>query len=323
MDTTRTLAIVGALADSSRLLLLNALLDRPHYVEELAQRLEIAPSTVSFHLKKLGAAGLVSKTRDQYYTVYSANRDTLNITLMEIVSVSGIKRGIQEERIQHYESRVIKSLFENGRLRRLPVQKKKRRIVLEELASMFEYGRTYGEEEVDRIISEKYDDYCVIRREFIEERLLTRENQIYWVIAEGLEAGRQIDETRRQNREGTVDERTVLKQRYKDNPPPAGIYQITNKANGKIFIGKGINVRGILNGQQAQLKWGSHRNRDLQQDWNHYGGEQFTFEVVDYLPPVNDPHQDLRADLAALEQLWLAKLEPYGEKGYNAISGKK
>lgn len=120
-----------------------------------------------------------------------------------------------------------------------------------------------------------------------------------------------------------MDERAVLKRRYKENPPPAGIFRITNKVNGKTLIGKGANVCGILNGQRAQLKWGSHRNQMLQQDWNRFGPEQFTFEVLDYLQPTKDPQQDLRTDLAALEQLWLAKLQPYGEKGYNSIpSGK-
>jgi hypothetical protein len=108
------------------------------------------------------------------------------------------------------------------------------------------------------------------------------------------------------------------KRRYKENPPPAGIYKITNKANGKVFIGKGINVRGILNGQQTQLKWGSHRNQALQEDWNRFGAEHFEFEVLDSLQPTGNEHEDLRADLAALEQLWLVKLQPYGERGYNS-----
>ena len=115
-----------------------------------------------------------------------------------------------------------------------------------------------------------------------------------------------------------MNERAALKRQYKENPPPAGIYRITNKANGKILIGRGVNVQGKLNGQQAQLKWGSHRDRALQEDWNHYGPQQFAFEILDYLPPARDPQQDLRTDLEELERLWLAKLRPYGEKGYNS-----
>jgi hypothetical protein len=113
-----------------------------------------------------------------------------------------------------------------------------------------------------------------------------------------------------------------LKRAYKDNPPLAGIFQVSNTANGKVFLGKGINVRGILNSQQAQLQFGSHRNRDLQQDYNRFGAEKFTFEIVDQLNPSDKTPQQLQEDLATLEELWLEKLQPYGERGYHALSSK-
>jgi hypothetical protein len=114
-----------------------------------------------------------------------------------------------------------------------------------------------------------------------------------------------------------MDERSALKRRYKENPPPAGVYRITNKGNGKIFIGKGMNVQGKMNGQMLQLKWGSHPNKALQEDWKRFGAEEFVFEVLDYLEPAKAPNIDPNADLSTLEQLWLTKLQPYGERGYN------
>ncbi|WP_437961212.1 ArsR family transcriptional regulator [Sorangium sp. So ce119] len=44
--------MLEALADASRLQVVNALLERPHCAEELAERLGRAPSTVSFHLRE-------------------------------------------------------------------------------------------------------------------------------------------------------------------------------------------------------------------------------------------------------------------------------
>ena len=114
-----------------------------------------------------------------------------------------------------------------------------------------------------------------------------------------------------------MSERTDMKRSYKENPPPAGIYRITNRVNGKVFIGKGMNVQGKLNGQIAQLKWGSHPNRALQEDWNQLGGDQFDSEVIDHLQMLSDQPGSLASELAALEQLWLDKLKPYGERGYN------
>jgi hypothetical protein len=111
--------------------------------------------------------------------------------------------------------------------------------------------------------------------------------------------------------------KSALKRTYKDNPPAAGVFQITNTQNGKIFIGKGMNVHGILNSQQAQLKFGFHRNADLQQDYNRHGMEKFDFKVLDQLEMSNKTSQEMQEDLAALEILWLEKLQPYGERGYH------
>ncbi len=52
-----------ALADKSRILMVNALLEKPHCAEELAERLRLAPSTISFHLRRLEEAGLVTKSK--------------------------------------------------------------------------------------------------------------------------------------------------------------------------------------------------------------------------------------------------------------------
>jgi hypothetical protein len=119
------------------------------------------------------------------------------------------------------------------------------------------------------------------------------------------------------NRGEKMDRRREIIREYKDNPPPAGIFRITNTANGKMLVGKGINVQGKINSNVAQLKFGGHRNRELQEDWNRYGAEKFSCEILDCLK--EDPvHPERQADeLTALEELWLDKLQPYGEKGYN------
>jgi hypothetical protein len=118
-------------------------------------------------------------------------------------------------------------------------------------------------------------------------------------------------------------DKSALKRAYKDNPPAAGIFQITNTQNGKIFIGKGMNVHGILNSQQAQLQFGSHKNPDLQQDYNRYGVEKFDFKVLDQLEMSNKTSQEMQEDLSALESLWLEKLQPYRERGYHKAPSAK
>lgn len=182
MDISKSIEIMKSLADTSRLRVLNSLMGKPHYVEELAHRLDLAPSTVSFHLKKLESAGLVNEQKEQYYIVYRANENILNLTLKELTSFENIEKFVQDERIRNYRNKVIKTFFKNKRLYKLPVQRKKRMIILDEYAEKFKKGKKYSEEEVNEIIKQSFDDYCTIRRLLIEEKMMRREKQTYWII---------------------------------------------------------------------------------------------------------------------------------------------
>src|SRR6185295_9448742 len=108
-----------------------------------------------------------------------------------------------------------------------------------------------------------------------------------------------------------------LKREYKENHAPMGIYQIRNTANEKVLIGSSLNLPGLFNRDKLQLNSGSHPNRTLQSEWKEFGSDSFAFEVLDELSATEGPRHDYRADLAFLEELWLDKLQPYGERGYN------
>ncbi len=317
MNLARSLLIVKALADPSRLRIVNALAGKDHYVEELAERVKLAVSTVSFHLKKLEKAGLVHKRKEQYYVVYTLNQEVLKMRLADLLTVSDDEQQRQQVRLQQYRAKILRTFFRKGKLLQLPVQKKKRRIVLEEIAKDFQAKQIYDQQEINAIIAKRYPDYCTIRREFIEGQIMSRENQQYRLTAEEAKPAPQIQKPPMiQQAAPTPTQREALKRAYQQNPPRAGIFKITNQTNGKILIGKGLNVAGILNSQQSQLKWGTHKNQLLQEDWNKYGAQQFNVEVLDTLE-ADDDFQLLRQDLAALEELWLNKLQPYGENGYH------
>ncbi len=108
--------------------------------------------------------------------------------------------------------------------------------------------------------------------------------------------------------------------KYKQTALAMGIYQIKNLKNGKIFIGSAKDLRGRINSNKFQLKNGSHPNKEMQRDYNEAGEEGFSFDVLDYLKPKDDLNYDYTDELRVLEEMWLDKLQPYGEKGYN---GKK
>jgi predicted transcriptional regulator len=181
MKFKESMNIIKSLADSSRLSVLNALQEKPQCLEELAERLNLASSTVSFHLKKLEKAGIVSKEKHQYYVVFSVNRKLLDISVKELVMIEDIEKAIQEERLEQYRQKILKTFFHKGKLQQMPVQHKKRYVILQEFAGKFEKDRKYSEVEVNEIIKKTYADYCLIRREMIEERLMERQGQTYWL----------------------------------------------------------------------------------------------------------------------------------------------
>lgn len=117
-------------------------------------------------------------------------------------------------------------------------------------------------------------------------------------------------------------DKEALKKQYKENPYPMGVYKIENKVNGKIFIGSARNLNARINRHKGELKFGGDNVKPLQEDYIKYGEENFSFEIIDTLKPVEDPEYNYKEDLEVLEQMWLEKLQPYGDKGYN-IPGKK
>ncbi|WP_055669851.1 metalloregulator ArsR/SmtB family transcription factor [Desnuesiella massiliensis] len=174
--------IFKCLADKSRLLIINNLMESPMYVELLSERLNLAPSTISFHLKKLEEVKLVYSVKEQYYVVYHLNDDILSLSLKDLINVGEREKDIQVEREEQYKDSVIAAFFQYGKLKSIPVQQKKRKIVLEEIAKKFETGKSYAEREVNIIIADFHDDFCTIRREMVAFNILKRENSIYTLV---------------------------------------------------------------------------------------------------------------------------------------------
>src|SRR6266702_169742 len=92
-------------------------------------------------------------------------------------------------------------------------------------------------------------------------------------------------------------------------PRTSGIYKITCTVTGKFYIGSAINLRMRQQTHWNTLTQGVHHNRHLQNAWNKYGLDAFTFEVLELvlLPEM----------LTAREQYFLDTLNPFGKRGFN------
>ena len=114
-----------------------------------------------------------------------------------------------------------------------------------------------------------------------------------------------------------TDPKRELKRQYKERVKTAGVFQVKNTANGRVLLGSSLNLDGPLNGHRFMLTIGTHRNEALQKDWNTYGAEKFVFEILEVAKVKDDPHFDLADELTLLEEIWVEKLQPFGERGYN------
>jgi len=76
MDTTTAVRVLGALAQESRLEVFRILVRKGPAgmaAGELSDYLGLPPATMSFHLKELSQAGLISSRRESRSIIYSAN----------------------------------------------------------------------------------------------------------------------------------------------------------------------------------------------------------------------------------------------------------
>ena len=181
MTETEAIKLFKCLADKSRLQILKSLSLEDMYVERLAERLGLTPATISFHLKKLADAGAVTSYRNQYYVMYALRKEIFLSRILDIIQEESDEAAIQARRDEEYRQRVIDSFFEYGKLKSIPAQRKKERIILEEIAKAFETGRVYTEREVNIIIADFHDDFCTIRRDMVAEKIMARENGKYWL----------------------------------------------------------------------------------------------------------------------------------------------
>ena len=182
MSEADAIKLFKCLADKSRLQILKSLTIENMDVERLAGRLDLTPATISFHLKKLSDAGAVRSYKSQYYTMYSLCKDVFLERIIDIISEQSDEAALQQQRDADYRKRVIDAFFEYGKLKSIPAQRKKERIILEEIAKAFEPDRIYTEREVNIIIADFHDDFCTIRRDMIGEKIMDRENGNYWLV---------------------------------------------------------------------------------------------------------------------------------------------
>lgn len=174
------LSYLKTLADLSRLRMLGALATQERTVEELAELLDLKAPTVSHHLARLRALGLV-ETRAEGVTrwnrLHVAGLERLAKLLATPAVVATLAADVEGAT---WERKTLRDYLDGDRLKEIPAQLKKRQVIVRWLADQFEWERDYSEAEVNETLKRRYPDSATLRRELIGERLLARDHGRYW-----------------------------------------------------------------------------------------------------------------------------------------------
>ena len=165
-----------ALADANRLRVIGLLAHRPHTVDEVATVLDLKPSTVSHHLSKLAAAGLVSVEAQGHYHEYSLRLEALHDRARTLGSAEGLRRLAPIDGVEDPFDRKVLATFLNeaGRVEQFPMKRKKLDVILRYALKLFEDEGTWDEREVNTRLEALSDDTATIRRGFIDHGYMTR-----------------------------------------------------------------------------------------------------------------------------------------------------
>lgn len=216
----------------------------------------------------------------------------------------------------------------DGPLKTFSMKEKHKVAVIRQLIKRFEPDTFYTEKEVNEILKGAYEDFATIRRYLIEYGLMERktDGSRYWVkkdedrkrsiYGKTVAGAGQIQGRINEKKDEDMDRRKELLDQYKQMKKEAGVYQIRNKTDNKIYVVMTHNLKN-MNGRRFELAMGSLKNAELQKDWNRLGEDAFAFEVLEVLKEKEDGFFDKKEELKKLERKWLDKLQPYGEKGYN------
>ena len=59
---------------------------------------------------------------------------------------------------------------------------------------------------------------------------------------------------------------------------PSGVYVITNTRDSKRYVGVSADIESRWGGHRSDLRRGKHHSTLMQQAWNEFGEDAFTFE---------------------------------------------
>jgi DNA-binding transcriptional ArsR family regulator len=173
----------AALSDETRLRVAAAVVETPRSVGDIAAVLDLKDGVVQKHLAQLVQTEIVSRDTDGRYVL---NVDGLRMQRKQLLARSPVPSPADEPGTPEWERTVFATFFDGERLKDIPVNMKKRLVVLAWLARQFQPDQRYHEREVNEIIKRYHPDAAALRRELVDQRFMARDAGVYWRLPEGV-----------------------------------------------------------------------------------------------------------------------------------------
>lgn len=164
---------LGIAVDPVRLAVLGHAAVGPVDTARLAEELGVPERKIHDVIGKLTAAGLLTGER-------TLDRDALRAIAQSLPQDAPIDPALVAQGWSEEEAATLGKFFTGKRLKQIPTQRAKRRVVLERLAQEFEPGRRYQEKEVNFTLQLFHADYAALRRYLVDEEFLSRADGVYW-----------------------------------------------------------------------------------------------------------------------------------------------
>ena len=190
-ETTQTqqqndlLEFFKALSNVDRLKVVGLLAVKPLTAAQIAARLGCPVQAAIKHLDYLAHFGLLKPEGAGSAEKASLNYrlDTSMLHQMSQRVLAGSRPRLTKDDFEgdDFERKVLsENIAPDGTLKAIPLQSKKRLVILRHLLQAFEPGQRYPEKQVNELLKRFHPDSATLRRCMVDERMMARENGVYW-----------------------------------------------------------------------------------------------------------------------------------------------
>ena len=179
MQLNRLVNFHKTLGDPTRIRILSLLATGPLHGQAIAGKLGLKAPTITHHMTKLRDTGIVYQRRDKNTIYYYIDEKKFRSYSEALPNMLYQPEQDKEDDALKAQAVVNNFIEADGTLKHLPSQRKKKIIILKHLINGLERGRKYPENEINEYIKRFHPDFATIRREFIINHCMYRENNIY------------------------------------------------------------------------------------------------------------------------------------------------